>query len=111
MRLAKLEGAGFDLIGNENESSTTFVRGKDEVRMGWVDNGFHQLKKEEAATLSVGTLLIASGQYLLPTGDPKSAKTVGRVLATKDKAVETKQVTLLDGSTTQAYLLPVQVIQ
>ena len=110
MRLAKLEGSGFDLLDNDNESSTTFLRNKDQVKMTYVDNGFHQLKKEEPATLNVGTLLIASGQYLLPTGDSKSARTVGRLLATKDKAIETKSVTLLDGSTTTAYLLPIQIL-
>ena len=111
MRLAKIEGAGFDLIGNDNESSTTLVRNATQVKMTYVDNGFIQLIKNEPATCNVGTLLIASGEYLMPTGDPKSARTVGRLLATKDKAVETKQVTLLDGSTTTtAYLLPVQIL-
>ena len=110
MRLAKIEGNGFDLIANENESATTFVRNVDQVKITYTDNGFIQLIKNDTATCSVGTLLIASGNFLLPTGDQKSAKTIGRLLATKDKAVETKSVTLIDGSTATAYLLPVQIL-
>ena len=109
MRLAKLEGDGFDLIGNDNESATTFVRNVNQVKMTYVDNGFVQLIKNDTANCNVGTLLIASGNYLLPTGDQKSAKTVGRLLATKDKAVETKTVTL-NGATATAYLLPIQIL-
>ena len=75
MRLAKIEGNGFDLIANENESATTFVRNVDQVKITYTDNGFIQLIKNDTASCNVGTLLIASGEFLLPTGDQKSAKT------------------------------------
>jgi hypothetical protein len=109
MQVAKRIAGGFDLLGTDSETNTSLVRNKDLVRISWNSCGLVQLVKNEAATAEIGTLLVAQGEFLMPTGDRQSTRTVGRLLAPKEAAAETKTVTLSDGSTRTAYLLPIQV--
>ena len=110
MQVAKRIANGFDLLDTENESNTSLVRNKTQVRISWNSSGLIQLVKNEAATAEIGTLLVAHGEFLAPTGDRQSTRTVGRLLAPKEAAAETKEVQLPDGSTKTAYLLPVQIL-
>ena len=110
MEVAKRVAGGFDLLSIDTETNTSLVRDKDKVRISWTGGGLIQLVKNEPATADIGTLLVAHGEILMPTGDRQSTRTVGRLLAPKEAAMETKEVQLPDGSTKTAYLLPVQVL-
>ena len=110
MEVAKRVAGGFDILSVDTETNTSLVRNKDQVRISWSNSGLVQLVKNEVATADIGTLLVAHGEILMPTGDRQSTRTVGRLLAEKSQAVETKEVQLSDGSTRTAYLLPVQVL-
>ena len=110
MLVAKRVAGGFDLLGTDSETNTSLIRNKDKVRISWnSSSGLIQLVKNEAATAEIGTLLVAHGQFLMPTGDRQSTRSVARLLAVKEAAAETKEVQLPDGSTRTAYLLPVQL--
>ena len=109
MKVAKRIAGGFDLLDTETESNTSLVRNSNQVRISYTDSGFIQLVKNDVATASIGTLLVAHGEYLVPTGDRQSTRTVARLLATKDKAIDTKEVTI-NGVTSMVYLLPIQLL-
>ena len=109
MLVARRVAGGFDILDME-ETNTSLVRNKNQVQISWSSSGLIQLVKNETATTDIGTLLVAHGDVLAPTGDRQSTRTVARLLAPKEQAVETKQVQLPDGSTKTAYLLPVQLI-
>ena len=109
-RIIKITNNGFDLLNSETESNTSLVRNTSQVRITYSDNGLIQLIKNDVATSGIGTLLVSNGNVLQPTGDAKTKITVAKLLAPFSEATETKQVELANGSTTTAYLLPVQLL-
>ena len=110
MYVAQLTANGFDIL-NVAETDTSIVRQSNFVRLSWKDeeNRLVQLVKNLQATAAIGTLLVARGSYLLPTGDTQSNVTVAKLLAPMSAATDTKQVTI-DGVTYTAKLLPVQIL-
>ena len=106
MRVCQRSENGFDLINSETETNTSLVRNSNLVRISYNEgNGLIQLVKNDVATASIGKLLVADGDCLRPTGDKQSSRTVAKLLATQEQAVETKVVL---GRT--AYLLPIQLL-
>ena len=106
MRVCQRNGNGFDLINSETETNTSLVRNSNLVRISYNEgNGLIQLVKNDVATASIGTLLVADGDCLRPTGDKQSSRTVARLLSDQEQAVETKLV-----GTRTAYLLPIQLL-
>ena len=111
MRLIRINGDGtFDLLTSDTETNTSLIRNSTQIRLSYNDNGIIQLIKNNAATSDIGTLLVSNGNVLQPTGDKQSKKTAAKLLAEFSMATETKTVTLANGTTTTAYLLPVQVL-
>jgi len=110
MLVAQLTSGGFDIL-NMDETNTSIVRQSDMVRLSWKDeeNRLIQLVKTAQASASIGTLLVARGNALVPTGDSHSSRTVAKLLAPISASSETKQITI-QGVVYTAHLLPVQVI-
>ena len=108
--VAQLSQNGFDILGRE-ESNTSIVRNANMVRISWVDDQGRlvQLVKNTLANANRGTLLVAEGNFLKPTGDSLRATTVGVLLADNTVPCKTKSVTI-NGKTYTAKLLPVQLI-
>ena len=106
IKLCKLEGNSFDLLNSETETNTSLIRNTNQVRISYNDGGFVQFIKDESASASIGTLLIAKGNILVPTGDAMSKKSFGKLLALPDDETETK--ILPDGRV--VHLLPIQIL-
>ena len=82
MEVAKRVAGGFDILSVDTETNTSLVRNKDQVRISWSNSGLVQLVKNEVATADIGTLLVAHGEILMPTGDRQSTRTVGHNTST-----------------------------
>ena len=108
-RVGRRSGTGFDLLGTDTEHSTSLVRNENLVRISYNDGALYQLTKNEAAMADVGTLLVADGPYLLPTGDRQSSRVVAKLLAPPSAAVNTKQIEV-NGVMRTLRLLPVQLL-
>lgn len=107
MLVAQITPTGFDIL-DVADTNTSIVRGPNVVRLSYSANGqLIQLVKNDQATTDIGTLLVAHGHCLMPTGDKQSHRTVAKLLASN--ATETKQVSI-DGRQFTASLLPCQLI-
>ena len=106
VKLCKLEGNSFDLLNSETETNTSLIRNTNQVRITYNDNKMVQFIKDEIATTGPGTLLIANGGILIPTGDSLNSRSVAKLLAAPDAETQTK--TLEDGRV--VHLLPVQIL-
>ena len=106
IKLCKLQGNSFDLLNSETETNTSLIRNTNQVRISYNDGGFVQFIKDEEAVTQVGSLLVAKGNILVPTGDAMSKKTFAKLLALPDDETETK--TLPDGRV--VHLLPIQIL-
>ena len=101
---------GFDLLNSETETNTSLIRNSSKVQISWSDvNGLTQLKKQIPAITTIGTLLVTEGQYLKPTGDTRSKRTIAKLISLPTAQTETKQITI-NGIQETAYLLPVQLL-
>lgn len=108
MLVAQLTANGFDIL-NVEETQTSIIRQPNMVRLSWSeDNRLIQLVKTIPASAGIGTMLVAKGSCLLPTGDAHSGATVAKLLAPLSASSETKQV-VIDGVTYTAHLLPVEL--
>ena len=106
VKLCKLTtGNSFDLLNSETETNTSLIRNTNQVRITYNDNKMVQFIKDEIATTGPGTLLIANGGILIPTGDSLSSRSVAKLLAAPDAETESKTV---DGRV--VHLLPVQIL-
>ena len=110
MLVAQVTNDGFDIL-NVAETNTSIVRQQNLVRLSWKDeeNRLIQLVKNAPASVQIGTLLVARGNALVPTGDSHNNRTVAKLLAPYSSSTETKQVTI-GGVTYTAHLLPVQIM-
>ena len=105
IKLCKLTGNSFDLLNSDTETNTSLIRNIYQVRTTYNDNKMVQFIKDDVATTQNGTLLIANGNVLIPTGDSLSSKSVAKLLALPDAETQTK--TLGDKV---VHLLPVQIL-
>ena len=112
MRVAlKTTSTTFDVLGLE-ETNTSLVRNANHVRISFLneEGKLEQFIKDDTATTEIGSLLVSRDEYLLPTDDRQaSTKTVAKLLAPMNQAIQTKQVTI-DGTVYTARLLPVQIL-
>jgi hypothetical protein len=106
IKLCKLTGNSFDLLNSDTETNTSLIRNSNQVKISYNDNKLIQFIKNDVATTQVGTLLITSGNVLIPTGDSLSSKSVAKLLSVPDSETESK--TLADGRV--VHLLPIQIL-
>ena len=105
IKLCKFEGNSFNVLNLDTETNTSLIRSINQIRISYNDNKLVQFIKDETATTQIGTLLIANGNVLIPTGDSLSSKSVAKLLSLPDAESQTKTV---DGQV--LYLLPVQIL-
>ena len=106
IKLCKLTENSFDLLNSNTETNTSLIRNTNQIRISYNDNKLVQFIKDDVATTDVGTLLIAKGNVLIPTGDSLSKKSVAKLLSLPDATTEKK---ILDDGRV-LHLLPVQIL-
>ena len=110
MIYAKLVNGSFDIIDQE-ETLSSVTRTPALVRLSYRDeqNRLITFEKLRTVAASSGSLLVAKDGALIPTNDRRGPRTVAKLLADPNSAVETKtqMVGLVEKT---LHLLPVQIL-
>ena len=105
-----LNNGTFDIIDQE-ETMSSITRTPFSVRLSYRDenNKLITFEKNIHATAHAGSLLVAKHGALMPTNDRRGPRTIAKLLANPNTAVESKTQTVGFINKT-LYLLPVQII-